>query len=189
MFDVVIIGGGISGLSAAIYTAYGKLSTMILDTDSSQVLKVGSLRNFPGILKTSGRELLDHMKLQAETFGAKFSVDEATKITKAGEHYEIVGESGQTYSAKYVIIATNLKTNLLDDLGLKLVVNEKVPSGKIKRVVDVGFDGVTKHENLYIAGLLAGVSSQSVIAAGQGAQLGTDIVTKETGKTYIWHDV
>lgn len=189
MFDVIIIGGGISGLSAAIYTAYGKLSTLVIDTESSQVKKVGTLKNYPGIIETSGDALLDTLRVQAETFGSKRTLEEVSTIEKNEDVFEVKTDEGNSYTSKYVIVATNLKTSILEEMGFELEVNKKVPSGKIKQVVGVGFDGATTKENLFIAGLLTGISSQSVIAAGQGAQLGVDIVTKETGKTYIWHDV
>ncbi|WP_070120379.1 NAD(P)/FAD-dependent oxidoreductase [Bacillus marinisedimentorum] len=188
MHDVLIIGGGISGLSAAVYTAYGKLDTVVLDTETSQIKRVGTLRNYPGVLETSGEQLLENMRKQAESFGAEVQVNEVKNIEPQEGGFSVETETG-TMSAKYVIVATNIKTDLLENLGLSLIVNEKVPSGKIKQVEGVGFDGVTSRENLYIAGLLTGLSSQSVIAAGQGAQLGVDIVTRETGKMFIWHDV
>jgi thioredoxin reductase (NADPH) len=77
---------------------------------------------------------------------------------------------------------------LLESLGFELAVNEKVPSGKIKKVLGIDPDGTTKLPNLYITSLLAGISSQSVIAAGHGASIGISIVSKENGKAYMWHD-
>ncbi len=188
MHDVLIIGGGIAGLSAAVYTAYGKLDTIVLDTEASQIKKVGTLHNYPGILETSGEQLVENMRKQAESFGANVQVDEVKEITPHDGGFSVETETG-TLAAKNVIIATNIKTDLLEKMGFNLTINGKVPSGKIKQVEGVGFDGKTSRENLYIAGLLTGLSSQSVIAAGQGAQLGVDIVTRETGKTFIWHDV
>lgn len=69
-----------------------------------------------------------------------------------------------------------------------MAVNERVPCGKIKKVIGIGPDGTTHIPNLYITSLLAGLSSQSVIAAGHGAGVGISVVSLETGVTYMWHD-
>lgn len=189
MYDVVIIGGGISGGSAALYTSMGKLKTAVLDTGQSQIKKVSTVFNFPGIQKISGDDLIATIEQQAKKSGTRWIDDEVVKIEREAETYKIHTTSGTVVKSIYVVIATNLNVTLLTQLGFELAVNEKVPSGKIKKVINLQPDGQTDMENLYVTGLLAGIPSQAVVAAGHGTKVGIDIVSKETGKTYMWHDI
>lgn len=188
MVDVVIIGGGISGGSAAIYTAQGGLKTIVVDTGKSQIKQVSNLYNYPGIKEITGSSLYETIKNQANAAGAEWieEVAEEVKSTEAGFYVRL--ENGNEIETKYVILATNLQTALLENLGFELAVNEKVPSGKIKKVIGIDPDGTCHIPNLYFTSLLAGLPSQSVIAAGHGAAVGISIVSKETGVSYMWHD-
>ncbi|MGV2938653.1 NAD(P)/FAD-dependent oxidoreductase [Mesobacillus sp. LC4] len=188
MLDVLVIGGGISGGSAAIYTSQGGLSTAVIDSGKSQIKQVSKLFNYPGVKEITGSELLENLKEQALASGAEWYEGTVESIDQNEDGYSVIMTDGKELAAKYVVIATNLQTSLLEKLGFELAVNEKVPSGKIKKVLGMNHDGTTKLQNLYITSLLAGLSSQSVIAAGHGASIGISIVSKETGKTYMWHD-
>jgi thioredoxin reductase (NADPH) len=188
MLDVLVIGGGISGGSAAIYTAQGGLRTAVIDSGKSQIKQVSQLYNYPGIKEISGTALMDTIKDQAIASGAEWTEGVVEAVTQIDNVFSILLAGGKELVAKHLIIATNLQTTLLENLGFELAVNEKVPSGKIKKVLGIEPDGTTNVPNLYITSLLAGLSSQSVIAAGHGASVGISIVSKETGKSYMWHD-
>jgi thioredoxin reductase (NADPH) len=188
MLDVLVVGGGISGGSAAIYTSQGGLKTAVIDSGKSQIKQVSKLFNYPGVKEITGSELLENIKEQALASGVEWHEGAVESVVQNEDGYSVILTDGEKLKAKYVVIATNLQTSLLEKLGFELAVNEKVPSGKIKKVLGIGPDGTTRLSNLYITSLLAGLSSQSVIAAGHGAAIGISIVSKETGKTYMWHD-
>lgn len=188
MLDVLVIGGGISGGSAAIYTSQGGLKTAVIDSGKSQIKQVSKLFNYPGIKEITGSELLENIKGQALAAGTEWIEGAVETVKKNDIGYSVILTDGKEFISKHLVIATNLQTSLLESLGFQLAVNEKVPSGKIKRVLGIEHDGTTKLPNLYITSLLAGLSSQSIIAAGHGASIGISIVSKETGKTYMWHD-
>jgi len=189
MFDVLIIGGGIAGGSAAIYTAQGGLKTAVADSGKSQIKQVSKLSNYPGINEIKGQSLLATIKEQAITAGTEWHEGTVEEVKQTESGFSVLSSDGQVFLTKYLIIATNLQTALLESLGFELAVNEKVPSGKIKKVIGIRHDGSTNIPNLYITSLLAGLSSQSVIAAGHGAGVGISIVSKETGVSYMWHDI
>jgi thioredoxin reductase (NADPH) len=188
MYDVLVIGGGLAGGSAAIYTAQGSLKTAVIDSGKSQIKQVSLLYNYPGIREVSGQSLIDTIREQAKAAGAEWQDGSVEEVKKTVEGFSVCLTEGNEIKTKYLVIATNLYTALLEKMGFELAVNEKVPSGKIKKVLGIGTDGSTHIPNLYITSLLAGLSSQSVIAAGHGASVGTSIVSKESGKTYMWHD-
>lgn len=115
--DVLILGGGPSGLTAAIYTSRAGLSTTVLagNPPGGQLMWTSEVENFPGFpAGIKGPELIALMQRQAERFGAIFHNENATKITGSfKENFEILSDSGERYLAKTVIIATGASAKWL----------------------------------------------------------------------------
>lgn len=187
--DVAIVGGGISGLSCGLYTAQAGLKTVVFDTDKSQLKGISKVYNYPGFPEgISGEELLQRMKDQAVRFDSQLVEQEVKQVENTGDGIFRVKTDELQVEARYLVIASNLNTEPLEQLNLPVEVNPLVPSGKIKQVSHLPWNGRTEIANLYVAGLLAGLPTQSVIAAGQGAAVGMDIVSREKGKPHVWHD-
>lgn len=74
LYDAIIVGGGPAGLSAAIYLARAKFSVLVIEKEKigGQITITSEVVNYPGILQTSGQELTDAMRQQAQNFGAEF---------------------------------------------------------------------------------------------------------------------
>lgn len=106
--DVVIIGSGPAGLTAAIYTSRALLSTVVVsgETPGGQLMITSEVENFPGFDEgIMGPELMDKMKKQAEKFGTEFVAGNVTKVDLKGEIKKLwVGEV--EIQAKSVIVAT-----------------------------------------------------------------------------------
>ncbi|OGW39232.1 MAG: thioredoxin reductase [Nitrospirae bacterium RBG_13_39_12] len=108
MYDVIIIGGGPAGLTAAQYASRAKLRTVILDKSATAGALAYSSRieNYPGLTKPlPGKELLDIMKRQALGFGAEYFEVQVVGVNLSGDIKEVITMS-KTYSGKTVIIAT-----------------------------------------------------------------------------------
>lgn len=108
IYDVVIIGGGPAGSTAGIYTARANLSTLILDKGltTGALGTTSKIANFPGIAgEISGAELLRTIRMQAESFGAKYINDKAIGTDLSANPKLVFGNFG-VYSARAVIIAT-----------------------------------------------------------------------------------
>jgi thioredoxin reductase (NADPH) len=111
MYDVIIIGGGPAGATAAIYTARAKLSTLVLDKAPSTgaLALTHMIANYPGVPgEISGRELLDLIRKQAADFGAEFQTTSITAVDLEGETKFIFTPDGM-FEAKSVIVATGSK--------------------------------------------------------------------------------
>ena len=82
LYDAIIVGGGPAGLSAAIYLARAKFSVLVIEKEKigGQITITSEVVNYPGILKTSGKELTEQMYQQARNFGAEFLIANVTKL-------------------------------------------------------------------------------------------------------------
>lgn len=123
--DVVVIGGGPAGLTAAIYTGRGNLSTTVLEKGlpGGQIAQTHEVENYPGFPEViSGSELSERMVKQAEKFGARIIMEEVTGLKRNEEEHEgayrfIVEGYDADYHAKAVIIATGANPRRLGVTG------------------------------------------------------------------------
>ena len=106
MHDVVIIGGGPAGLTAALYASRRALDTIVLTKDiGGQAAKTLDIENYPGCKgKISGTELTANFKAQAESFGAKIIFEETKTIEKKDDHF-VVKTKNNNYPTRTIILA------------------------------------------------------------------------------------
>ena len=113
VFDILIIGGGVAGITASIYAKRRNKKVAIIEPFllSGQLAQIEKIENFPSYEVISGFELMQNFQKQVQNFGVKVISDEITNV-KFTELKELVGKK-QTYYAKSVIIATGLSSNKL----------------------------------------------------------------------------
>lgn len=107
-YDVIIIGGGPAGASAAIYTARADLKTLVIDKGvTAGALGVTSkISNYPGVPgPVTGAELVETMRQQAESFGAKFVTDKVIGVDLLGE-LKTIQTGANTYTGRAIVLAT-----------------------------------------------------------------------------------
>jgi len=113
MYDVIIIGSGPAGYTAAIYTARAYLKTLLIAGPQfgGQLTKTTTIDNFPGFSKgIMGPTLMEEMKQQAVRFGTEVVMDEIKTITKTSP-FTVTGSKG--YQGKTIIIATGAQAKTL----------------------------------------------------------------------------
>jgi len=120
--DVIIIGSGPAGYTAAIYAARAKLNPLVFEgsvTAGGALMQTTDVENFPGFPDgILGPDLMDGLRKQAERFGAELVADDAVAVDLTADPKVVKTESG-TYLAKAVIIATGSKYKELDVPGEK----------------------------------------------------------------------
>jgi len=119
IYDVIIIGAGAAGLTAAIYTGRRELNTLILTKDiGGQAATTDEIENWPGEISILGPELMKNFKEQAEKWGAKIEFAEIKEIKKEKDYF-ILKADGKEYKALTVILGFGLEHRKLGVPGEK----------------------------------------------------------------------
>ncbi len=114
MYDLIIIGAGTAGLSAAVYGVRAGKRVLLLEEQvyGGQILSAVEVENYPGIRRISGYEFADNLYRQATELGAELRYEKAVKIREeGGEKTVITNRSG--YACRAVILATGAKKRRL----------------------------------------------------------------------------
>ncbi|MGW0930392.1 thioredoxin-disulfide reductase [Streptomyces sp. NPDC002644] len=126
--NVIIIGSGPAGYTAALYTARASLKPLVFEgavTAGGALMNTTEVENFPGFQSgIMGPELMDNMRAQAERFGAELIPDDIVSVDLAGEIKTVTDTAGTVHRAKAVIVATGSQHR---KLGLP---NEDALSGR-----------------------------------------------------------
>lgn len=122
MYDILIIGGGPAGLTAAIYAARAGKRTAILEREAAggQIVSAPLVENYPGAPSVSGAELARRMRAQAEALGAELLYTEAAGLEKTQTGFRVLCTDG-TREARTVILATGASHRRLGLPGEELL--------------------------------------------------------------------
>lgn len=185
MFDILIIGAGPAGASAALFAAKAGKKTLVIDSDKGMT-KRAWVENHYGVPEIAGPELIEIGKKQAKKFGAEFVTATVTAISKSEDQLEVTTEEQQTYAAKHIIIATGAMVAFAEATGLQ---TKEGTEPRIKTVLDVTADGKTNIEGIWAAGTCAGVSVHTIITSGDGAKVAVNVISELNGERYVDHDL
>lgn len=116
MFDLIIVGAGVAGLTAAIYAARGGADFIVLEQDGyggGQISSAHLVENYPGIHSVCGADLSEEIRAHAEKLGAKIELGIVTGIIDNGDSKKVITEDNIEYISKAVIIATGASPKAL----------------------------------------------------------------------------
>lgn len=169
--DVIIIGSGPAGLTAAIYAARANLKPLVIEGYGAggQLMITTEVENFPGFREgITGPDLIAELRAQAERFGTEFLTADVTKVELSADR-KVVWEDENGYEAKSVIIATGATANLL---GME----------SEKRLMGRGVSACATCDGFFFKDKVV-----AVIGGGDSAMEEGTFLTKFAEKVYIIH--
>ena len=180
-YSVIVVGGGVAGLSAAVFTARHSLDTLVVDSGESILRRNAHLENFPGFpAGVNARQLLDLLGEQADNAGCDHEEAEVTRVEEVESGFAVEMDRDERHHTEYVVAATKNEVGYLDDIdGVGII-------DRGKAFVDVDERGRTGVDGLYAAGRLAEKPHQAIVCAGHGAEVGVTILEDDDRPFY--HD-
>jgi thioredoxin reductase len=185
MYDIVVIGGGPAGGSAALFAAKAGKKTLLIDNDKSMT-KRAWMENHYGIMEIAGPDLIEIGRKQAAKFGAELVDDQVTNVRKTEQGLVVETAEKGSFETKHVILATGAVPELAEKIGVN---TRPGTEPRIKTVVDADPQGKTNVEGIWAAGTCAGVSVHTIITAGDGAKVAINVISELNGERYVDHDV
>ena len=171
--EVVIVGSGPAGYTAAIYAARAQLSPILYEgsvTAGGALMNTTEVENFPGFVDgVMGPDLMDSMRKQSERFGTKLVTDDIVSMELSGDIKVLKDGSGNTLQAKSVILATG---SAYKEIGL---VNEKRLSGR-------GVSWCATCDGFFFREKVI-----AVVGGGDSAMEEASFLTKFASKVYVIH--
>ncbi|HNQ26406.1 MAG TPA: FAD-dependent oxidoreductase [Aquaticitalea sp.] len=190
MFDAIIIGGGVAGLSCALILGSAGNKPFAKDKKIGIVthqrashLQTALFNNALGLAPgTTGASILENGKNQLKTLYphiVQIDNEKVLEITKTGNVFSITTNKAK-YTSQLIVVAVGY-TNLMDIKGLEQYIAPHPRAIAEKERIWLKNTDHKIDDGLYVAGTLAGWRSQFAIAAGSGAQVATDILTLWNG--------
>lgn len=180
MYDIIIIGAGPAGLSAAIYGARAMKKVLVLDGNNygGQIINSSMVENYPGVLSTDGFNFVTTLYNQAKNFGAEFISQNVQEMLDNNT----VKTSKDVYRGKVVIIATGLKQRKLGLYGEKELLGKGISycatcDGnfyKDKCVAVIGSGATALEDALYLSNIV-----KHVIIINRGLNFKSDELMKK----------
>jgi len=176
--DVLVVGGGPAGLSAALFTQKNGLDTAVFDTDETWIHKA-HLFNYPGIGSQDGTAFQETLRTQVDSFGVDHHETEVVDVSESEDGFTVSTDDSE-HEADYLILATGANRDLAESLGCDF-------DGDL---VDVDLSMETSVENAYATGAMVRAEEwQAVISAGDGAAAALNILSNEEGEHFHDFDV
>lgn len=181
-FDVVVIGGGMAGLSASVFLGRAGVRTCLLDAGESSLRRVERVNNYIGFPDgVGGAELLERGREQAQRFGVRVLGENVASVALDPPGFAASTGTQKSIRSRFLVLASNKRTDLATGLGLAL-------GGHGGRFVSVDEDGRTAVPGCFAAGRITGKPSQAAVAAGDGARVAIAIIQELRGGYYVDHD-
>ncbi|MFB6203872.1 MAG: NAD(P)-binding domain-containing protein [Candidatus Nanohaloarchaea archaeon] len=185
MKDVIVIGGGVSGLQAAVFTAKAGEETLVLDNDQSLVYNTSNIQNLIGHESIGGHELLKRGRDKLEEFDGERKETEVTTVERSDEGFRVETEDGE-YTAEYIVVASAGSHDFLDPLDIQF---EEGVEGQYYMDQHLKTDESNRAgEQIYAAGLANSWEYQTSVAIGDGAKAAVNLLRDKYGEPYMDHD-
>jgi thioredoxin reductase (NADPH) len=184
-YDLLIVGGGPAGASAAIFAARAGLSAAVIDEDKGMTRRamLWNHLGFPDGI--TGPELVDLGRRHAEQSGASWIDGKVSSLT-VRDDLVVMEVDGSPLEAHDVLLTLGANPSLAADSG---IATEDGTEPHINRTITVDAEGRTNVPHVWAAGTAAGVSVHTIVTAGDGARVAVNIISARKGVRWADHDV
>ncbi len=176
--DVLVVGGGPAGLSAALFAQKNGLETTCLDADGTWMHKA-HLFNYLGVGSVDGSAFMETARSQVDSFGVERIEATVTDVSESDDGFVAETDDGE-HIGTYLVLATGANRDLAESLGCTF-------DGDL---VDVDVTMETSVEDAYATGAMVRKEEwQAIISAGDGAAAALNVLSKERGEHFHDFDV
>jgi thioredoxin reductase len=177
MPDVIVIGDGPGGLSAALFLAKNKLDVVVFGEDKT-AMHWALVKNYLCIPEIPGGEFQKTARKQVSDFGARIRDEHVNAVAQDGEGgCKVQLASGDDMTAKYLILSEGKSPKHAKQLGLEFDEKSGIATDR---------NAKTKLDGIYVVGRSARPGrSQAIISAGDGAAAAIDILSREKGENFV----
>lgn len=181
--EVLVVGGGVAGLTAALFTTRAGLDTLVVDGGESILRRNAHLENFPGFpAGVNPRLFADMLHAQATRNGVDLVDGHVTSVEHAADSdgFVATAEDGSRVAAERVVATSWSDSSYLNPL------DPDTRSAGSKAFLEDDGHGRTDVDGLYVAGRLGERYHQAIVSAGDGAEVGITVV--HDSATPFYHD-
>lgn len=181
MPDVIVIGDGPGGLSAALFLAKNKLDVVVFGEDKT-AMHWALLRNYLGFPEIMGKDFQAIARQQVIAVGATLRDERVEEVAAANEGaFEVRLASGERVTARYLVLSEGKSPKHAQQLGLAFDPKTGVATDK---------NGKSTRDGVYVVGRSARPGrSQAIISAGDGAAAAIDILSRERNEDVVdWEE-
>ncbi len=128
MYDIIVVGGGPAGMTAALYALRNGKSALVIERQGfgGQITHSPKVENYPGTLQMSGNEFADRMLEQILAQGAEIELENVIRVEDAGDFKRVITEEGSSFEGRAVVLATGVKHRMLGLEGEGELVGEGI---------------------------------------------------------------
>ena len=173
MHDVIVIGDGPGGLSAALFLGKNGLDVVVFGQDKT-AMHWALLKNYLGIPEVHGSEFQAIARQQVLAAGGSLRDARVETVTRTGRGFQVTLEGGEEAAARYLILSEGKGPRLARQLGLEFDEARGIAADR---------NGKSEIDGVYVVGRSARPGrSQAIISAGDGAAAAIDILSRERGE-------
>ncbi|CAJ52560.1 oxidoreductase (homolog to thioredoxin-disulfide reductase) [Haloquadratum walsbyi C23] len=190
MHDVLVIGGGVAGLQAAVFTAKAGLETVVLDDGNPLVSNTDKIQNLLTEERIAGDEIIKSGRERVMEFDGNIEKATVTRLDREDMPgpFTVTTESDDSYRSEAVIIATANEFDMLTPLDDEIEYVDG-PEGEFTMEKHIQTDDANQaSDNIYVAGLANTWEYQTAVAIGDGAKAAINLVSDRNEEAYIDHD-
>lgn len=173
MADVIVIGDGPGGLSAALFLAKNGLEVAVFGQDKT-AMHFAQIKNYLGVPDIHGSRFQEVARAQVSSFGARLLDARVEKVGGGAGRWEVTTDGGETLTARYLVLSEGKAPRLALQLGLEFDEKAGIATDR---------NGKSRLDGVYVVGRTARPGrSQAIISAGDGAAAAIDILSRERGE-------